>query len=109
MNSKDVLALARFASDKMQKVNLYETQNFFCDIYCLEPGQEQKPHTHADADKIYFVINGRGTFLIGDEEAELSANQAILAAAGAVHGVRNQSNEKLMLFVLMSPNPNLKK
>lgn len=109
MNSKDVSGLARFASDKMQKVNLYETQNFFCDIYCLEPGQEQKPHTHSDADKIYFVISGCGTFLIGDEEAELSANQVILAAAGAVHGVRNLSHERLMILVLMSPNPNITK
>jgi hypothetical protein len=36
----------RFDATKMQKINLFETPRFFCDIYCLEPGQTQKPHRH---------------------------------------------------------------
>ncbi|MFT5475087.1 MAG: hypothetical protein ACI8Y8_000416, partial [Planctomycetota bacterium] len=31
----------RFRPEKMQKVNLFETDQMFCDIYCLEPGQAQ--------------------------------------------------------------------
>ncbi|MEK7829641.1 MAG: cupin domain-containing protein, partial [Acidobacteriota bacterium] len=42
MNTRDVFAAAQFSPDKMQKINLFETRNFFCDVYCLEPGQEQK-------------------------------------------------------------------
>ena len=51
-----------FNEQKMQKVNLFETERMFCDLYCFEPGQEQKTHTHAGADKIYYVLEGRGTF-----------------------------------------------
>ncbi len=108
MNPKDVFAEARFALEKMQKINLYETPNFFCDVYCLEPGQEQKPHGHEDADKIYYVLDGRGTFLVGDEERELGTNQILLAPAGSQHGVRNTSAARLTLLVFMSPNPNFK-
>jgi quercetin dioxygenase-like cupin family protein len=108
MNPKDVFAAARFALDKMQKSNLYETPHFFCDVYGLEPGQEQKPHAHADADKIYYVLDGRGTFLVGDEERELSTHEIILAPAGAPHGVRNTSAARLTLLVFMTPNPNFK-
>ena len=39
MNATDVLKQARFSPDKMQKVNLCETANFFCDVYGLEAGQ----------------------------------------------------------------------
>lgn len=106
MESKDILAQARFAPEKMQKVNLFETRNFFCDVYGLEPGQEQKAHAHAGADKLYYVIEGRGLFLIGDEERELGPQQIVLAPAGATHGVRNTSEERLTLLVFMSPNPN---
>lgn len=109
MNPKDVFAAAQFAPEKMQKINLYETPNFFCDVYCLEPGQEQKPHAHDEADKIYHVLDGRGTFLVGTEERELSQHQIVLAPAGAPHGVRNTSNARLTLLVFMSPNPNVKK
>lgn len=108
MNPKNVFAEARFALEKMQKSNLYETPNFFCDVYGLEPGQEQKPHTHDEADKIYYVLDGRGTFLVGDEERELCTNEIVLAPAGAAHGVRNSGEARLTLLVFMSPNPNFK-
>ena len=108
MNAQDVFALARFAPDKMQKVNLFETKHFFCDVYCLEPGQEQKPHSHADADKVYFVLSGRGSFLVGEETQELGERQIVLAPAGLPHGVRNMSTERLTLLVFMTPNPNVK-
>ena len=44
----------------MKKVNLFESPRFFCDLYCLRPGQEQKVHSHADNDKIFkeFVLDG---------------------------------------------------
>lgn len=106
MNAKDVFAHVQFAAEKMQKVNLYETPNFFCDVYCLEPGQAQKPHVHEDADKIYYVLEGRGTFLVGTSEQELSAHQIVLAPAGAPHGVHNTSTERLTILVFMTPNPN---
>lgn len=106
MNARNVFAAALFAPEKMQKINLYETPNFFCDIYCLEPGQAQKPHSHEGADKIYFVLQGRGLFLIGDEERELAEAEIVLAPSGALHGVRNISEMRLMLLVMMSPNPN---
>ena len=40
----------QFASDKMKKNNIFETPRFFCDVYCFEPGQEQKGHVH-DGEK----------------------------------------------------------
>ena len=106
MNSKDVIAEGRYSSDKMQKTNLFETTNFFCDVYGLEPGQEQKAHRHDDADKIYFVVQGSGEFLIGDETRDLGPNQIVLAPAGESHGVRNTSGVRLTLLVFMTPNPN---
>ncbi|HSE37465.1 MAG TPA: cupin domain-containing protein [Blastocatellia bacterium] len=90
----------------MQKVNLFETERMFADIYCLEPGQEQKRHAHAAADKIYFVIEGTGRFQIGGEERDLGPDQIVLAPAHVEHGVRNDSQSRLVVLVFMAPNPN---
>ena len=108
MEHKDVLANLRFSAEKMQKLNLFETRNFFCDVYCLEPGQEQKAHAHADEDKLYYVLAGRGTFQVNDEFTELGEQQIVFAPAGAVHGVKNTSAARLTLLVFMTPNPNFK-
>ncbi len=108
MNAKDVLDVAQFSPDKMQKINLFETRNFFCDVYCLEPGQEQKVHAHKDEDKLYYVLNGRGTFIIDEESQEHAEGQIIFAPAGSNHGVKNTSEDRLKLLVFMTPNPNFK-
>jgi mannose-6-phosphate isomerase-like protein (cupin superfamily) len=95
-----------FRADKMAKVNLFETPRMFCDIYCLEPGQEQKPHSHDGADKVYFVLEGEATVQVGDEEATVGPGTAVLAPSGDEHGVRNTGPERVVLLVYMSPNPN---
>ncbi|MCG8607073.1 cupin domain-containing protein [bacterium] len=92
----------------MQKINLFETDHFFCDVYCLEPGQVQKLHSHQNADKVYFVLEGNGIIQIGSEERIVQKNEICLAPAGQQHGVRNNTDQRLSLLVFMSPNPNSK-
>ena len=96
----------RFSSVKMQKVNLFETPQMFCDVYCLEPGQEQKVHAHSGATKFYYVVEGEGLFTIGAETRRLEAGGLAWSGPGEPHGVRNGSKERLLLLVSMAPNPN---
>ena len=106
METRNVNSERRFSAEKMQKVNLFETERMFADVYCLEPGQEQKRHAHSGADKIYFVLEGTGSFQIGDDERQLEPDQIVLAPADVEHGVRNDSDNRLVLLVFMAPNPN---
>jgi mannose-6-phosphate isomerase-like protein (cupin superfamily) len=94
-----------FSAEKMQKVNLFDTSRFFCDVYCFEPGQSQKPHAHAGSDKVYMVLQGKARVRVGDEEADLSPNEAVLAPAGPDHGVTNPGPDRLVLLVFMAPKP----
>ncbi|MCK6554304.1 cupin domain-containing protein [Candidatus Binatia bacterium] len=102
---KDALGAVAFGPEKLRKTNLFDTPRMFCDVYGLEPGQEQAGHAHADADKIYFVLDGTGTFRVGDAERNLGPGHAILAPAGATHAVRNAGSERLALLVFMAPKP----
>jgi mannose-6-phosphate isomerase-like protein (cupin superfamily) len=99
------LDVRRFDAAKMQKINLFETPRFFCDIYCLEPGQAQKPHLHEGADKVYAVLDGTVKVRIGDETVEVGAGGAVLAPAGIDHGVENASAARASLLVFMAPRP----
>lgn len=95
----------RFAAEKMQKLNLFETPRFFCDVYCLEPGQEQRPHAHAASDKVYIVLEGEVAVQVGDEQRALGVHDAVLAPAGQDHGVRNAGAVRAALLVMMTPPP----
>jgi quercetin dioxygenase-like cupin family protein len=101
----DVSNSQRFASDKFQKVNLFETERMFCDVYCFEPGQEQTAHKHQGADKIYYVLEGKGLVQIGAERRELLPGMAAHASSGEEHAVKNDGPERLVMLVFMAPHP----
>src|SRR6478672_13077839 len=99
------LDVRRFDASKMQKINLFETPRFFCDVYCLEPGQAQKPHKHDAADKVYAVLEGTVKVRVGEESVEVDSGGAVLAPAGIDHGVENVSAARASLLVFMAPRP----
>jgi quercetin dioxygenase-like cupin family protein len=95
----------RFDPAKMQKINLFETARFFCDVYCLEPGQAQKPHRHDGADKVYAVLEGEVRIQIGADTGTLAAGQAVLAPSGVDHALDNLGPRRAAVLVFMAPRP----
>jgi mannose-6-phosphate isomerase-like protein (cupin superfamily) len=95
----------QFSSEKMKKNNIFQTSRFFCDVYCFEPGQEQKGHVHGDQDKVYVVLEGQGTVKIGAESRVLGPGEGTMATAGEEHGVVNHTNARLRVLVFVAPNP----
>lgn len=106
MPFSDTTTSRRFSPDKMQKLTLFETPQMFCDIYCLEPGQSQKLHSHAGATKFYFVLEGSATITIGTETQTVSPGGLAWSTPDQPHGVENHSNSRLVMLVSMAPNPN---
>lgn len=106
MSFLETAGLRRFDGAKLAKLNLFESPQMFGDLYCLEPGQAQKPHAHAGATKFYFVLEGRARFTVGEAVRELGPGGLAYALPGEAHGVENASPERLVLLVAMAPNPN---
>lgn len=105
METVNVPDAIQFSEEKMQKNSLFDSPNLFYDTYCLLPDQAQKVHAHEGSDKVYYVLEGTGTFTVGDEEKDLSEGQAVIARSGEPHGVRNDSDADLVLLVTMAPPP----
>jgi mannose-6-phosphate isomerase-like protein (cupin superfamily) len=91
--------------DRMAKVLLASTPRALVDLYCLAPGQAQKPHAHADQDKVYVVVEGRGRIHLDGRDEAVGPGEAVVARAQAVHGVVNDGQEPLILLVIVTPPP----
>ena len=104
MNVVNVKDYSQFSAEKMKKLNIFQSPRFFCDVYCFEPGQEQKAHVHADQDKVYMVLEGQGTFRVGKESRTLGEGESTMAPAGEEHGVLNHTSNRLRVLVFMAPN-----
>ena len=105
MEIRTIFDACHFSPEKMQKINLFGTTEIFLDVYCLEPGQFQKVHTHGDSSKIYVVLEGHASVTVGDETADVGPGQAVLAKAGEPHGIENRTEDRLVLLVSMAPPP----
>jgi quercetin dioxygenase-like cupin family protein len=105
MHVRQLADFRGFDPEKLKKHNLFQTERFFLDVYCLKPGQAQKPHAHAGADKVYLVLDGQCRFQVSGESAEYGAGAAVFCPAGADHGVENPGPADARLLVMMTPPP----
>lgn len=93
------------SEEKLYKTTLFRSDALLLGLNCLEPGQTQKPHDHADQDKFYYVVEGEGVFRIGENLKSAVAGEVIWAPAGMIHGVSNEANTRLTLLVGIAPAP----
>jgi len=91
--------------EKFFKNTLFRSDTLLLGINCLEPGQIQTAHSHSDQDKFYYVVEGAGDFVLGEEHRRAAAGDCVWAPAGLSHGVTNQGEGRLTLLVGIAPAP----
>lgn len=108
MDTKDLLqqlpTRARFAVDRPTKIDCFRSERLLVGLTCLGPDQTQSVHTHAAADKFYFVVSGKARFVLGETTREAGPGDLILAPAGVPHGVE-RALEQTVLLVGLAPAP----
>lgn len=102
LNYRDFMG---FHLEKLFKNTLVQSDRLMLGLNCLEPGQAQKIHDHADQDKFYFVLEGEGLFSVGEDQKTVSSGILVWAPAGVSHGVTNQSAQRLVILMGIAPAP----
>ena len=96
-------------ANKFYKATLFRSDKLLLGLNCLEPGQTQHVHTHDDQDKFYFVLEGEGEFVVGEETQTAGAGMTIWAPGGVPHGVSNKSEVQVVILMGIAPAPGGKK
>lgn len=95
---------ATFDAAKMTKADLARGDHLLLGLNCLEPGQSQRVHTHAGADKFYLVLSGKARITVGAETRVLGPGAVAWCPADLPHGV-DEALERTVLLVGMAPPP----
>ena len=98
-------AHAFFHPEKMGKATLFESERILVGLNAFEPGQAHALHAHADMDKVYQVLEGRGVFLLEGRELAMDTGMMLVAPAGVPHGIRNESQDRLVVLAILAPGP----
>jgi quercetin dioxygenase-like cupin family protein len=100
----EIDSVAGFNADRAVKVDVCRGGHLFVGLNCFEPGQTQRMHTHASADKFYLVVSGRARLTVGDETREAGPGTVVWAPADVPHGVA-EALERTVLLVGIAPPP----
>ena len=96
---------ARYSPDKMGKATIFESPRLLVGLNAFEPGQQHALHAHAGQDKVYYVLEGSGRFLLEGRELEMKAGELLVAPEGVPHGVHNTGSERLLVLAVLAPSP----
>lgn len=97
----DLTKLTEFSKTQRVKKDICKTKWFNIVLVCLESGQEI-PSRPEPYEVCFCVIDGSGTFTIGNEQVDLSRGSMIFAPANVARGIK--SKERLTLLGIQEPH-----
>ena len=96
---------AVFHPEKMGKATLFRSERLMVGLNAFEPGQEHALHAHSAMDKVYYVLEGEGLFLLEGRELPMQQGVMLVAPEGVPHGIRNSGAARLVVLALLAPSP----
>jgi quercetin dioxygenase-like cupin family protein len=96
---------AKYSPDKMGKATIFESPRLLVGLNAFEPGQRHALHAHSGQDKVYYVLEGGGRFLLEGRELEMKAGDLLVAPEGVPHGVHNTGTARLLVLAVLAPAP----
>ena len=98
----DVQKLKKFDDAKRSHETIWSDDHSKISLLCLKPGQEVITHTH-HGNHIWMVMEGTGEFLTGGKESQIiTTGQIVIVPALEDHGIRNSSQENLVITSITS-------
>jgi quercetin dioxygenase-like cupin family protein len=98
----DLKKMIRFDPEKISREMLADKPEMRVALMCLEAGQELKPHK-APMRLMMYCVEGKGVFIVGDEEIEADEKTAILCDPMVPHGFRASLGERLVVMAVVTP------
>ena len=89
----------------MGKATLFQSPHLLVGLNAFEPGQAHELHSHAGMDKMYYVLEGDGVFLLDGRELPMAAGDLLMAPDDVPHGIRNTGTGRLLVLAVLAPAP----
>ncbi len=102
METLDLKKLIKFNPDKLSREMLADKPEMRIALMCLEPGQKLNPHK-APMRLLMYVVEGKGTFTVGDEQIEADEKTCLPCDPMVEHGFAADKGERLVVMAVVTP------
>ena len=91
------------AHGEVETAELVVSDDVLVKAFALGPDAAVEPHEHADATNVFQVLEGEPTVIRDGEEEALAAPAVVANERGAVHGARNDTDDRAVLTASIAP------
>ncbi len=93
-----------YRSDGPRGLNFFVTPGCRARFLTIRPKEAAPFHHHQLGQEVFVVMEGRGLFVIGDDEAVLGTGEACVARSGERHFVGPADENPVTLFLCVTPH-----
>jgi glyoxylate utilization-related uncharacterized protein len=105
MKTRDVRDLVRFDDEGAHQQTLYETDQLFSRVICLQEAQGLGPVGDPAADAVCLVLAGEVSAQVGRGRSRMKQWESALVPAGSDLTLRNASEEPAVVLLVTAPPP----
>ena len=105
VKTRDIRDLVHFVDDGPRTEVLYETDQLWSQIVCLQGSQGHGPVVDERADGIVAVLSGEIAAQVGSGRSRMHQWEAVLVPAREPLTLRNASAEPAVVLVVLAPPP----
>lgn len=95
--------MIRYDAEKRVRTALVKSGGLAIEMVCYEPGQHTVTHHHPRQDEVFYIVEGRGTFTIGEERIAVEPSSVIFVAAHEPHGIVADAESRLVVLFAKGP------
>lgn len=93
------------AEGEVETAELFVSDDVLVKLFVLGPGAALDAHEHADSTNIFHILEGEPTVIQEDRDETLAAPAVVSHKRGAVHGARNDTDERAVFTASLCPLP----
>jgi quercetin dioxygenase-like cupin family protein len=84
---------------------LFQMDEFYFNMYCIQPGQKNPLHRHPNSAEVLFFVEGQGEVIVGREKKKVAAREAVYIPVDAPHEIINTGQTNMIVVLVQSPLP----
>lgn len=81
--------------------NIVGSKKVMLGVSTFTPGTDTQQKVHEE-EELCFIIKGKGSITVGEEEFPYSSSSAVYIPPGVPHGVRNTGDEDVVMVYVFS-------
>lgn len=105
MKTRDVRDLVRFDEHETRHEVLYETDQLFSQVICLQHSQSLGPVGDERSDAVCLIIAGEVSVQVGTGRRRMKQWETVLVPGGEDLTLRNASDEPGVVLLIAAPPP----